>query len=195
MQIITIHRSKGLEFPIVYVPFGWDRNVRDPDVPLLHVGADRVRDVGGESGEGFRERCAAHRAEEAGEDLRLLYVALTRAKCQVVTWWVPSTTTATSPVHRLLVGRPFGGHRARGDLPRPVRRGGVGALRLLASPVLAVERVTAPSRRRRSPPYTRAGAVPGELARGRVHPLAGPAVAAHAPTRRSPRARATTRAG
>jgi len=106
VQIITIHRSKGLEFPIVYVPFGWDRNVRDPDVPLLHdEHGRRVLDVGGETGEGWKERCAQHRAEEAGEDLRLLYVALTRAQCQVVLWWAPATTAATSPVHRLLLGR------------------------------------------------------------------------------------------
>jgi exodeoxyribonuclease V beta subunit len=110
VQIITIHRSKGLEFPIVYLPFAWDRNVRDPDVPLLHDDAGvRVLDVGGESGEGWKQRCARHRAEEAGEDLRLLYVALTRACCQVVTWWVPATTTAGSPLHRLLIGRPAPG--------------------------------------------------------------------------------------
>ena len=141
VQIITIHRSKGLEFPVVYVPFGWDRNVRDPDVPLLHVGADRVRDVGGESGEGFRERCAAHRAEEAGEDLRLLYVALTRAKCQAVTWWVPSTTTATSPVHRLLIGRPMAGTEPAASYRVPSDEAAWAALVRLASPVLAVERV------------------------------------------------------
>ncbi len=27
VQIITIHRAKGLEFPVTYVPFGWDRPV------------------------------------------------------------------------------------------------------------------------------------------------------------------------
>ena len=92
------------------MPFGWDRNVRDPDVPLLHdESGARVLDVGGETGDGWKERCARHRAEEAGEDLRLLYVALTRARCQVVTWWVPATTTATSPLHRLLIGRPAAG--------------------------------------------------------------------------------------
>ena len=105
VQIITIHRSKGLEFPVVYVPFGWDRNVRDPDVPLLHVGTERVRDVGGENGEGFRERCAAHRAEEAGEDLRLFYVALTRAKCQVV------AVVGAVHHHRHVAGAPAA-HRA-----------------------------------------------------------------------------------
>ncbi len=141
VQIITIHRSKGLEFPIVYVPFGWDRNVRDPGVPLFHVGTQRVRDVGGESGEGWRERCAAHRAEEAGEDLRLLYVALTRAKCQVVTWWLPSTTTATSPVHRLLMGRPAPGSEPAAAYRVPSDQAALAALRGLASPVLAVEEI------------------------------------------------------
>jgi exodeoxyribonuclease V beta subunit len=141
VQIITIHRSKGLEFPIVYVPFGWDRNVRDPAVPLFHVGQDRVRDVGGESGEGWRDRCAAHRAEEAGEDLRLLYVALTRAKCQVVTWWVPSTTTATSPLHRLLIGRPTAGSEPAAVYRVPSDLAVLDALRALASADLAVEEI------------------------------------------------------
>ena len=36
--------------------------------------------------------------EDAGEELRLLYVALTRAQCQVVAWWAPSATTPVMPV-------------------------------------------------------------------------------------------------
>ena len=141
VQIITIHRSKGLEFPVVYVPFGWDRFVPDPTVPLLHDGSVRVLDVGGESGEGWKERCARHRVEEAGEDLRLLYVALTRAKSQVVTWWVPSTTTSSSPVHRLLIGRPEAGTEPAESYRIPPDAAALAALRSLASPVLSVEEV------------------------------------------------------
>ncbi len=143
VQIITIHRSKGLEFPVVYVPFGWDRFVPDPTTALLHDGSARVRDVGGETGEGWKERCAQHRAEDAGEDLRLFYVALTRARCQVVTWWVPSTTTAASPVHRLLIGRPTPGTEPAESYRVPPDPLALETLRGLASPVLAVEQVTA----------------------------------------------------
>ncbi|MEU7816103.1 UvrD-helicase domain-containing protein [Pseudonocardia sp. NPDC049154] len=111
VQIVTVHRSKGLEFPVVYVPFGWDRWVNDKaEVLLVHddTGA-RVLDVGGALGPHRAERLQRHLEEEAGEDLRLMYVALTRARCQVVAWWAPTTTTECSALHRLLIGRPAAG--------------------------------------------------------------------------------------
>ncbi|SFO05036.1 exodeoxyribonuclease V beta subunit [Pseudonocardia ammonioxydans] len=114
VQIVTVHRSKGLEFPVVYLPFAWDRWVNDtPDPLLYHDAADgrprRLLDVGGPSGPDRARRTALHQAEEAGEDLRLLYVALTRACSQVVAWWVPATTTASSSLHRMLFGHHRGG--------------------------------------------------------------------------------------
>jgi exodeoxyribonuclease V beta subunit len=165
VQIITIHRSKGLEFPIVYLPFAWDRNVRDPDVPLFHDAAGtRVLDVGGETGEGWKDRCTQHRAEEAGEDLRLLYVALTRAGSQVVTWWVPATTTASSPLHRLLLGRPAAGAEPPEFCRVPSDSTALDALRGLAGAArISVEPVAARDVARYSAP----GAIPPTLAAAR----------------------------
>jgi exodeoxyribonuclease V beta subunit len=106
VQIMTVHVSKGLEFPVVYVPFAWDRWVPDnPQVLRLHDDAGRrVLDVGGSGGPGYPESRARHEAEESGEDLRLLYVALTRARSQVVAHWAPSGNTAAAPLNRLLFG-------------------------------------------------------------------------------------------
>lgn len=104
VQVVTVHASKGLEFPIVLVPFGWDRFVFDPDIPLFHEGdGRRVRNVGGRVANGFGNDQRRDRTEQFGEDLRLLYVAMTRAQAQVTAWWAPSTrNTECAPLHRLL---------------------------------------------------------------------------------------------
>ncbi|MFZ2512218.1 MAG: UvrD-helicase domain-containing protein, partial [Gordonia sp. (in: high G+C Gram-positive bacteria)] len=104
VQIMTVHASKGLEFPIVYLPFGWDGARRfDTQTQIYHDGdGTRRLDVGGKFAPGYREREHLAVVDEAGQDLRLLYVALTRARSQVVLWWAPSSVTAQGALHRLL---------------------------------------------------------------------------------------------
>jgi exodeoxyribonuclease V beta subunit len=46
--------------------------------------------------------------EDSSEELRLTYVALTRAESQVVVWWAPSDGASSSGLTRLLLGRPNG---------------------------------------------------------------------------------------
>jgi exodeoxyribonuclease V beta subunit len=110
VQIVTVHASKGLEFPVVLVPYGWDgaKNPQQSTLLLHDPDGARVLDVGGEHGPGYDARRKQAEAEDAGEELRLLYVALTRAQCQVVAWWAPSGQAAGAPLHRLLLGRTEG---------------------------------------------------------------------------------------
>ncbi|MGQ0847273.1 MAG: UvrD-helicase domain-containing protein [Sporichthyaceae bacterium] len=111
VQVVTVHTSKGLEFPLVYLPFAWNRYVEPPEVALYHdADGRRCRDVGGTSGPDWSSVLRAHRREDAGEDLRLLYVAATRARSALTVWWCRSTVTAESALHRLVftpVGAPI----------------------------------------------------------------------------------------
>ncbi len=106
VQVLTVHASKGLEFPIVLVPFCWDRWEPD-EIGELRFHDDqgrRILHVGGSTDPHHVHARRRHLAAERGEDLRLLYVALTRARSQVVVWWAPSTISAAGPLTRLLLG-------------------------------------------------------------------------------------------
>ncbi len=104
VQIVTVHGSKGLQYPVTYLPFAFQKFPFPSQVARYHEGGERMLDVSGQ-GEQWSRREALHKAEEAGEELRDLYVALTRAQSQVVTWWAPTANTRHGGLHRLLFGR------------------------------------------------------------------------------------------
>ncbi|MGF1615170.1 MAG: exodeoxyribonuclease V subunit beta [Gammaproteobacteria bacterium] len=88
VKVVTLHKSKGLEYPLVFIPFPWSYfdSRRDPSPLFFHDPKDRMAclDLGS-------DRLAQHRelgsTEQLAERLRLLYVALTRAaKLCVVCW-------------------------------------------------------------------------------------------------------------
>ena len=107
VKIVTVHKSKGLQYPVVFCPFVWDGRIFATD-------ARRERDVM------CHDPCNDHRAtlemeaelqaplrvqtchEELAENLRLFYVAVTRAihRCTIV--WGATNDAATSAPFWLL---------------------------------------------------------------------------------------------
>ena len=103
VRIVTIHRSKGLEYPVVFCPFGWEGSLisNDRDVICHEQGPPRRRvlDLGSDQVE--RRRRLAQQ-EMLAENLRLLYVALTRAKTRCYLVWGHINTAETSAAAYLL---------------------------------------------------------------------------------------------
>jgi exodeoxyribonuclease V beta subunit len=147
VQVITIHRSKGLEFPIVLCPFAWDGYVHPIDVPVYHDpdnADERTVDVGCDAA-ALKVHKQLEESESQGEKLRLLYVALTRARHQAVLWWASAWYTGHSPLSRLLFDRDAQGNvRAKGaKRSRPDAE--VEAAFVALGPEVSVERVARPS--------------------------------------------------
>ncbi|AXT85111.1 exodeoxyribonuclease V subunit beta [Aeromicrobium sp. A1-2] len=142
VQVVTVHASKGLQYPIVYLPFLYDRWIPPEDVPRFHVGGDRVLDIGGRSAGSWRASETAAKLEDSGEQLRLLYVAATRAQSQVIAWWAPTTNANNAGLTRLLFGRRPGEATVPSSTPAPTDEEAVrilGEWQSLGGPV--VERV------------------------------------------------------
>jgi exodeoxyribonuclease V beta subunit len=100
IRILTIHRSKGLEFPVVMVPFLWTGGFSDG---RGHKGLVFHR----EDENGFvatldlnpqpaQEHRIAAQGESLAEALRLAYVALTRAQSSVQLAWALTSQSRKS---------------------------------------------------------------------------------------------------
>jgi len=78
VQIVTIHKSKGLEYPVVFLPFAWDGKESKDEIFYDESSAALRCDLADD----FKPQRIK---EGLAEEIRLLYVALTRAssKCYV----------------------------------------------------------------------------------------------------------------
>ncbi|MCX7175451.1 MAG: UvrD-helicase domain-containing protein [Proteobacteria bacterium] len=119
VKIITIHKAKGLEYPIVFCPYLWDGRTSfggagiegseyhdDEGIPVIDYRGDAIDD------EAAKEIKAKIKLENTAEFLRLIYVALTRAvhRCYLVvgcytnlSFGKPSVTESTRSVLNWLV--------------------------------------------------------------------------------------------
>jgi exodeoxyribonuclease V beta subunit len=138
VRIVTLHAAKGLQYPVVYCPFLWlGPEVDQQGWPVLAHDMSR-RD--GEACLDFgSDELVARRAqadlESAAEELRLAYVALTRAEHRCVVTWGKVNNCARSPLAWLL----FGPHDEVAEEPRAW----LAALRVMPMPVDGVAPLTA----------------------------------------------------
>ncbi|MFY8150362.1 MAG: UvrD-helicase domain-containing protein [Prochlorococcaceae cyanobacterium] len=126
VAVVTVHRSKGLEYPVVICPYLW-RAPSPPKAGAREIGR-RWRPPGREAphldlhlsphwGQGRRAALQDHLADQQ-ESERLAYVALTRARHLLVLGWLepPPEKHRTNPLSAWLL-EAGGGLRSPDDLP------------------------------------------------------------------------------
>ena len=107
VQIITLHKSKGLEFPFVFLPFAAiGREPRSGTTCEFHDGNERVlqlrSEAAPEDAAAWNVAKARQAEEERGEDARLLYVGLTRARLALWLATGPFAMADASPLAPML---------------------------------------------------------------------------------------------
>ena len=120
IQITTIHSAKGLEYPIVLVPFGFKArpNSRKPfsftdpagfrmlDIAPAVAWDDGLLDPNDATTVQHQEsRKRKAQVDTDGDALRLLYVALTRAEHRLEVWWAATQGATASALGRVLLDR------------------------------------------------------------------------------------------
>jgi exodeoxyribonuclease V beta subunit len=146
VQVLTVHRSKGLEFPVVYCPYLWDPVwISNEAAPAIYHDAQhaeaRTIDVAMDPrNAAYREHVTQDHNEQHGEELRLAYVALTRAKHQAVIWWASTYYSRDSALGRLVFGGPAAAGRSDPDQAATETRDRFAALAAAAPKAIVLER-------------------------------------------------------
>jgi exodeoxyribonuclease V beta subunit len=123
VQILTVHRAKGLQYPVVWCPWLWEgkllfqgeeRTLRfhDPEDGALAMDLDLALDIDPKA----RHLTIAAR-ERWEESLRLAYVALTRAEHRCVVYTGAFKESGPSPLGHLLHDRSFVRDEQGRDVP------------------------------------------------------------------------------
>ncbi len=84
IRVMTVHGAKGLEAPIVILPDTCDRTSRERDEVFEVAGRPVWKTPADASPAAITEARAARKDKEQAENLRLLYVALTRARAWLI---------------------------------------------------------------------------------------------------------------
>jgi len=101
VKIVTIHKSKGLEYPVVFCPFAWEGLRSRADV-VFHTRDARAQltlDLGSPEQDNHRQQASE---ESMAENIRLLYVSLTRAEYRAYVVWGKCPGAETSAMAYLL---------------------------------------------------------------------------------------------
>lgn len=115
VKVVTIHKSKGLEYPLVFLPFICSAKPVDGSRLPLHY-----HDAAGKAQISLKptaELIAQADDERLAEDLRLLYVALTRAQhaCWLGVTDLKRGNNNSSVLHLSALGYLLGGGAALGE--------------------------------------------------------------------------------
>ena len=164
VQILTIHKAKGLQWPVVFCPTLWRTKSFAPKalgVPysLTPLDDGMVLDLDSPL---QAQRRAQKQLEQLGEDLRLTYVALTRAESRCYVTWGTFSDAAASPLGWLIQGSGDTEARAPIDALIAASGGTMGmADVVLQAPSLPPQAPVEPPTRRAPLTFTTA---PGQLA-------------------------------
>jgi len=104
VKVVTIHKSKGLEYPIVFCPFLWDGQGKTESTTAIFHDSNKALtlDLGSDN---IEENIKLSAQEDLSESMRLLYVALTRAENRCYLVWGGFKAAGTSPLAYLFHNR------------------------------------------------------------------------------------------
>src|SRR5699024_9204247 len=121
VKVVTIHSSKGLEFPVVFCPFLWfGPQIREEGQVLEYRREEEnMVDFSGKKDEQRKKKRQWARREQLAEEMRLTYVAMTRAEHRCYLSWCYAKSCEFSSLGYLLYGEDDSiaalNHKIKGD--------------------------------------------------------------------------------